>query len=366
MKIKIIILLLLIQHTSWSQNSIPITTPCNDALLQKTPGRWVKDNDVLYDNRSKNKQEEAEVIKRLDAINQLLLNTYPEPVGVDAAWHRSIGSGLFGTTVAYHIRDQDEVDFNIINGIRMAQYVYTCGFFPYICNVKNKNEMKRGFPGETGTTVEIYANRLRIVGDGDTMTVDGRPVKEKLAVKERIGDYEILYNPESGSICSTLIHRKGELPYIPVTRKQYLQYAINYTRNFFDNQIASSKKLPSNQELNLQIDQVEKDKKKFLQKLQDEINQTTSAGLLETPALVYTITPTLSLLQGRQIFSTEQDGGHMLLTENPAYIRKDLPKYVPQLFVVEWMWNDWPPQANIKTIMEKKFPFEKLQSMIDK
>ena len=133
-----ILLFLIIQQTSRSQNSITITTPCNDALLQKTHGRWVKDNDILYNDRSKNKQEEAEVIKRLDAVHQLLLNVYPEPVGVDAAWHRSIGDGLFATNVTYYIRDQDQVDFNIINGVKMAQYVYTCGFFRYSCK-KNKN-----------------------------------------------------------------------------------------------------------------------------------------------------------------------------------------------------------------------------------
>ena len=31
----------------------------------------------------------------------------------------------------------------------------------------------------------------------------------------------------------------------------------------------------------------------------------------------------------------------MLVTENPEYMRKDLPKYVPQFFVVNWKWNDW-------------------------
>jgi len=47
-------------------------------------------------------------------------------------------------------------------------------------------------------------------------------------------------------------------------------------------------------------------------------------------------------------------------------MRKDLPKYVPQFFVVQWQWNDWKPQADVGKLIEDKFPFEKLQTMIDK
>ena len=50
----------------------------------------------------------------------------------------------------------------------------------------------------------------------------------------------------------------------------------------------------------------------------------------------------------------------MLKIENPDYILKDLPKHVPQLFVVAWIWNDWIPQRNFVETVEKYFPFEKL------
>ena len=56
----------------------------------------------------------------------------------------------------------------------------------------------------------------------------------------------------------------------------------------------------------------------------------------------------------------------MVVIENRDYIRKDLPKHVPQFFVVYWEWNEWAPQEKIAEIMEKDFPFEKLQAMIDK
>lgn len=58
----------------------------------------------------------------------------------------------------------------------------------------------------------------------------------------------------------------------------------------------------------------------------------------------------------------------MLVTENPAYFRKDLPKYIPQLFVLlleKVNWSFSPKQDPIK-LMEENFPIEKLQAMIDK
>lgn len=47
-------------------------------------------------------------------------------------------------------------------------------------------------------------------------------------------------------------------------------------------------------------------------------------------------------------------------------MRKDLPKYIPQFFVVTWKWNDWQPQVDVGKLIEEKFPFDKLQAMIDK
>ncbi len=41
----IIIISLVISLSAWGQNTIATTTPCDDALLQKTPGRWIKSSD---------------------------------------------------------------------------------------------------------------------------------------------------------------------------------------------------------------------------------------------------------------------------------------------------------------------------------
>ena len=66
------------------------------------------------------------------------------------------------------------------------------------------------------------------------------------------------------------------------------------------------------------------------------------------------------------IFTTEEAGGGMLVTENPKYMRKDLPVYVPQFFFVSWSWNNYPSVVKFGKAINENFPIEKLQAMIDK
>lgn len=66
------------------------------------------------------------------------------------------------------------------------------------------------------------------------------------------------------------------------------------------------------------------------------------------------------------VFSTEAAGGSMLVIENPTYMRKELPKYIPQLFVLKWSWQPDTPGNYFRKTIEENFPVEKLQAMIDK
>src|SRR5207253_11021854 len=75
-------------------------------------------------------------------------------------------------------------------------------------------------------------------------------------------------------------------------------------------------------------------KNNALKKLQDELEKTTKDGLLDAPAVVR-IDPLL--MNEGPVFQSEAEGGCMLVTENPNYLRKELPKYVPQFFLIELM-----------------------------
>ena len=95
------------------------------------------------------------------------------------------------------------------------------------------------------------------------------------------------------------------------------------------------------------------------------MTNSTTKGLLDTPAIVMGF---LNPLTNYPIFSSEANGGYMLVTENPKYFRKDLPKYVPQLIVFSISKMRWwfTPKIDPIKILEEKFPIEKLQAMIDK
>ncbi|HKB43284.1 MAG TPA: hypothetical protein VKC90_02805, partial [Chitinophagaceae bacterium] len=100
-----------------------------------------------------------------------------------------------------------------------------------------------------------------------------------------------------------------------------------------------------------------------LKKLHDALDETTRDGLLDAPAVVR-IDPLL--MNEGSVFQPEAEGGCMLATENPNYFHKDLPKYVPQFFIIELSWSDKGWSMNFKKNIEENFPIEKLQAMIDK
>ena len=112
-----------------------------------------------------------------------------------------------------------------------------------------------------------------------------------------------------------------------------------------------------------QLKKLKQEKDEVLKKYQDELEKTTKEGLLDAPAIVQFI---WDLLLTNQTIFTDEKNGWSLVIQNPDYMRKDLPKYVPQFIVVSWQWDEWKPQADIAKLIEEKFPFEKLREMIDK
>ena len=187
--------------------------------------------------------------------------------------------------------------------------------------------------------------------------------------QEKWKGYDV-YSPEPGSGDRlVLLYRKGILPYIPVSRKQYLERSINCLENFFDKNIKTYEEFGAlmdkkTKDENIKRQQQQKDE--ILKYYRHEMESTTKAGLLDSPAII----PVTFAYPDPNvpIFTTSAAGGYTLVTENPAYIKKDLPKYIPQLIILR-MWNggDGPdPASNPYHIYYNDFPIEKLQAMIDK
>jgi len=411
MKKEIIILFLLILHLqSYCQIITTTTANCNDKLYMTLDGKWKKENDYPG-SPGFSKADQLETFKRLDAIHKLIFEAYPEPKGLDVWWHRTqIGNRFFAQETKFSKDVDGRLRKDYIKGTAVGNYSYTAGFFHYYCfNDVTKREVRVG--GETGTWFSVKANELwTVTGDigDDTMTVDRRPVFLLYPKKEIWKGHQMFFPGSSLSSQRTvLVHRNGILPYIPVTRKQYFDHSIPCVDKHFD-QLIKGLELEAaftikEQEAKKQqmLKKIEEDNKNDLQKMEaakkkilanfrseqvfldankakvekqriltlklyrQELEKTKMANLLDSPAVVFELHHYV-LTEAIPIFITEEEGGKMLVTENPAYIRKDLPKFVPQFFIVYWTINPGAPGEHLRKRIEEYFPIERLQAMIDK
>jgi hypothetical protein len=371
----IILFLLLICISSYSQRFFvrKTTTPCTDAMIDTLVGKWINPPNNL--EKEMNKAEAQEVAKRLNAIQQLVKQAYPTPTGADAGW----GGGLFNTSFANQVKYtkyQDErMDEEIVKSNPVSHLQYNLILYPYYCDYSTPNGLFNIFPEISGSTgITIHANELSILTGNvlqeEGMTIDGRPIKYKMPIMGKCKEYDMM-TPEGGANATlfskryVLISRNGMLPYIPVTRKQYLDRAITYATKFYDKLIASTSLITDKTEKDNYIKINKNAKNNALKKYQDEIEITTKEGLLDSPAIISNSQDLIINYQA-PIFSTEAEGGRMLVTENPTYFRKDLPKYVPQFFVLEWGWSTGAWSARFRKAIEENFQTGNLKEMIDK
>jgi len=391
-----LLILFIICLPGWSQKSFTTELPCNDDMAQKIKGKWI----ALPYNGSYNTTETS---SRIDQIHDLVSKFYPEPTGVDVTWHRATGKSYFGAKRKYYTPDGGNLTFDYYNLPHFTYYYYNAAFFPYQCEYGKTHSLRPTYPGETGTTLNIIANfTLGEVAPDDSWTINGLPVllyKPPIAVKDGI---EYSYPEPGRNTRQLLIHRKGILPYKTVTRKQYLDYCIIYHTKIWDETIRNFEQMPvrsleeQESEKKAKLDKLHKDygndpkklkanvdyylsgyqtdqqrrdeqvlkakknKDDESKKFTDELEKTTREGLLESPAMV------LNKYHPEPVFETDPAKGLLLITENPDYIRRELPKYVPQFFIVSFTWQDWAPLNKFAEDFGLNFRFEKLQLMIDK
>jgi hypothetical protein len=373
-----ILLLLSVQLAAQNPHfpHVKISVPCNDEFLKHYRGKW-----LIHEPFSVSEYHD-EVIKRFNAIQDLVHQTYPQPMGFDVSWTGSFAKTSFADEVKYVLvrdRDLEETKTKINSVYRLG---IGCSLCTWMCT-DNPNELYNGYPEIASAGLNIDANWLYILngtvmGGSNEWTVDGRPIKTKMFTVGRWKGYDVLsdvpgsYANQSSSYF-VLFSRDGMLPYIPITRKQYLDRAIQYTTRFYDDLIKAMQEnndaLPtqvrtSQQEIDNQKARNTKAKVDALKKLHDELDKTTNNGLLDSPAVVR-LDPLL--MNEGPVFLPESQGGTMLATENPNYFRKDLPKYIPQFFIMEVIELDGKHSGiNLKQIVEENFPVEKLKAMIDK
>lgn len=380
MKKQIIILLLFsIQLSAQNKDPNPhfpkqkISVPCTEDFINNYKGKWLIPNLNTAVN-----DFQGEVKKRLNQIQSLVQQTYPQPTGCDAFWTAGSAKKSFADEVKY-VLDGTDLKQQTVKANPVYSWIYSLALCSWLCH--GTNEIMNGYPEIGGASVVIHANSLDILPedflDGDEWRIEGRQIKKKMP---RIGTwkgYDMVAT--NGGIYAdqndeyfVLISRDGMLPYIPITRKQYLDRAVQYIARVNDginkkiretNETMPAQFRTSKEEIDKQTTLNTKLKNEALKKLNDELEKTTKDGLLDSPAVIR-IDP-LFTTDG-PIFQSEEQGGTMLVTENPAYFRKDLPTYVPQLFVFSLSADPKGWSKDFKRIVEETFPIERLQEMIDK
>ena len=386
MKKQIIILCLFsIQLSAQNKDPNPhfpelkISVPCSAEFIKNYKGKWLIHDPKLspisvYDYHD-------EVMIRLNAINNLVRQIYPEPTSVDVGWVGEFAKTSFADEVKFvPVQDRDPEETKTKTNT-VYRYRYNCILFPWYCT-DNPNEIMNMYPEGGSGSIVIRANDLEILNQnyagGDEWRIDGRPIKRKMFAAGNWKGYDMMsyvggIYADAASEHYVLISRDGILPYIPVTRKQFLDRAIAYVMRWYDEltkkMLQANEALPTQfcspqEEINNQKARNTKAKNDALKKLHDALEKTTKDGLLDAAAVVR-IDPLL--MNEGPVFQSEAEGGCMLATENPSYFRKELPKYVPQFFVIELMPGD-PKHSNMnfKNIIEENFPVEKIKAMIDK
>src|SRR5258706_2934261 len=303
-----------------------ISGPCNDEFINNYKGKWlIPEPFSITDYHD-------EVMKRFNAIQDLVHQTFPQPIGADVSRSGSFAKTSFADEVKYIVvrdRDLEETKTRINPVYRLS---YGCSLFPWSCT-DNPNEISNGYPEIGGLGLKVDANWLYILngtvmGGSNEWTIDGRPIKTKMFTIGKWRGYDMLSDvplnfANQSSSRFVLISRDGMLPYIPVTRKQYLDRATQYTMRFYDdlnkaiqqnNDALPAQVRSPKEELDDQKAQNTKAKNAALKKLQDELESTTKKGLLDSTAVVRV---DALLMNEGPVFLPEPQGGTMLATENP-------------------------------------------------
>lgn len=376
MKKHLIILLLFSMQLS-AQNKDPnphfrklkISVPCNQEFLNNYSGKWLIPDKV---NGPNNNYSQA-AMNRITQIHELVKQIYPQPMGSDAYWRGAYSISDFAYTNKY-VTEDGRTQKEYLQRRQVEGWKYYMILFAWICSSENTNEMWNGYPDAGGgNAINVYANYLPVLTgefmDDDVWAIDGRPIKPKMSVIGTWKGYDVMAinggrYADQNSEWYILISRNDMLPYIPVTRKQYLDRAIAYITKFYDNMNALNEKNPDHTERDENKKRYVNAKDLAVRNLQNELQKTTNQGLLSAPAVVR---KDAHFQTEGPIFLSEKDGGVMLTTENPNYFRKDLPGYIPQFFVLSWSRTGkqkW--ETDFRNAIEQNFPVEQLKAMIDK
>ena len=353
---------------------------CNDMMIMALKGKWIASHGLRPSGEVSNEQY-RQVTNRIDAVHPLLLEAYPELIGMGKGEWSRVGApsvGREGATGPY-------------------AYIYVARLYEYFCAPNASPDSilgKAGAPfkpvyaGDSfhamlGVHFNHFGDFLRGLAG---MTVNGLQVFHRLLRPAGTWKGHDVYRASSDQMEGmVMLTRKGMLPYRPITRKQYLEYMIARMQQLFDDTVAGVKEterklaaanLPKTPEMEEMLKETKQQAAEQVANtakyrddttavFQEELKKNAAGNTLDSPAVVAGI-GTTRFIDDLGAFTTEEKGGQALVTVNPDYFRKDLPPYVPQFIVVHWSWNTDVATSYFRKMLETNFAIEKLQAMIDR
>ncbi len=364
-------------------NNLFAQEPCHDDIIMAVKGKWIKRSDA---NMKAGNQ--AQVISRIDKMQQLLQAAYPEPMGIEAGWYRSMGGN------------------NSSVSSTAESYVLNALFKTYYCNT-NLKKMLLGT--ETGNWFYVWVNKFSWFAEKDEkFLVENKPIYLLTKKLGEINGFPLFAGKDNGTSNTgtrfsktILISRPEQLPYTPVSRKQYLLVFLKNKEDGQKSYVESLLKMPvrsdaeeevyKQQQLERVVSQAqneqskEKVKANFLrgyktarQRQLEDINRVkevyqrdikaaqdylsnTSVEEIAKPAYM----ENTSYYGSFRRFAAENEG-MMMVQVNNEYFNNKLPAHAPQFFVVYWSWNTEKPSLNFANRIENNFNFNSLQQMLDK
>lgn len=359
--------------TAQKGKKIKITTQCNDKFVNEYAGIWLPQEYYLT-KAGLNKSQQQEWTNRFNGFFNWIKEIYPTPIGSDGYWNCHATKSSFANQVKF----SDDGGVEPIKTNPILTFDFDLALYTYYCD-GTPNTIGNGFPDPEMSNCGLFINMNslnEILIDASFSTdnhwrIDGRPIKLKLPVIGKWKGYDVLklYGgslKDQSSQKYVLLTRPGILPYTPVTRKQYLDIAIPYITKFYDDEIRDADNISIKQDAERKKNIMLKSKNDALKKYQDVLEESTKKGLLESPAIIAQ-GGVVIMMSDQPVFTTEEEGGNMLVTQNPNYFRKDLPVTAPQFILITWWWGDGNPwRMRFKNAIEENFPIENLQAMIDK
>jgi len=350
--------------------------PCTPESVAQLPGKWTEGSSNLA-----NASDVAPpslyptILKRIEPIAAMFREAYPEPRGTVASGSASIqrlGREIEGGPV---------------------QYGYTASYNTWLCPTSTRRAV---IAQETGNWAYVYVNSLHnLLSEVAEMQIDGRSTKVWMLAR-RIGNLrgETLY--ELRYYHGLVFTRNGRYPWKPVSQKQFLDALVLHyekeaarTEGGMDDALRNIEKAIEDVKNNKDIPRETRDE--VVAQMQRELASARANRPRDSKNLAGGVAEELKYIQDyrarhsekemaqpailpdgvgpsfRGKFVKESEGGRMLVVVDPAYFRKDLPREAAQLVTLLWQWErDSPASAAWRSTFERRFPIDRLRSMIDR